>query len=204
MSNIQPAGVKRWNNFFNNLNWKNIFLKSFRTTIDCQLKWFQYRILHRILPTRRYLFLCNIIDSPQCSFCDREEETIHHLLWQCQVVTVFWRNLKTELVTACPHMNNFDFSEELVIFGVKENVQTDDAFDFILLLAKYFIYKSKFTKTLPPISVFKKYLEARVKIERYLYTKLDRCDKFHTTWQIYKKWVNYLSLKNCPQACLMI
>ena len=76
-SEALPAGARRWNEKFEDLNWKNIFKICFKTTIDTQLRRFQIRLVHRIL------FLRKIIDLPLCAMCSQEEETISHLLYGC-------------------------------------------------------------------------------------------------------------------------
>ena len=59
-SDALSAGVRKWNQKFDDLNWKNIYRKCFETTIDTQLRWFQVRLKHRILPTGEFLFLRKI------------------------------------------------------------------------------------------------------------------------------------------------
>eukprot|EP00916_Digyalum_oweni_P000719 GHVL01001367.1.p1 GENE.GHVL01001367.1~~GHVL01001367.1.p1 ORF type:complete len:211 (+),score=1.21 GHVL01001367.1:1032-1664(+) len=71
-----PAGMNRWSMYFYNLNWKQIFDKCFKTTKDTQLRWFQTRLLHRILGVASRLFVQKILDSPLCAFCKIENETI--------------------------------------------------------------------------------------------------------------------------------
>ena len=76
------------------------------------------RLLHMILPTGRYLFLQKIIDSPCCSFCKQDEETITHLLWGCTVIQSFWSNLQTLIKETCINCMHSELSEALVLFGV--------------------------------------------------------------------------------------
>ena len=124
-----PAAVNKWNKIHSYpLNWKKIFTKTRKTTLDTQLRWFQLRILHRILPTNKYLCMCRIVESACCSFRKQEEETISHLFWHCNIVQVFWAKLKTTLNESCE--KNFEriFIETLVLFGVKENVAADKSY----------------------------------------------------------------------------
>ena len=68
-----------------------------KATSEAKLRWFQFRIIHRILPTKRYLNVRKVIDSAECSFCGNEEETIEHLFWNCDIVTRFWNEFLTIL-----------------------------------------------------------------------------------------------------------
>ena len=63
-----PTAVLKWNLSFTNLNWTLIFSKCFKISKDTKLQWFQARTLHRILPTNRYLNICKIAETHDCTF----------------------------------------------------------------------------------------------------------------------------------------
>ena len=84
-----PKSVCKWNQLFAELNWGEIFCKPILTTNDTQLRWFQFRILHRLLPTGRYLYLRHLTETPMCDFCSHEEETLLRLFWECPAVQSF-------------------------------------------------------------------------------------------------------------------
>ena len=65
-----------------------------KCTPSTDLRWMQYRIIHRLLPTKLFLFKIKYIDSPKCSFCNESDETIYHMLWECGRVEIIWRELK--------------------------------------------------------------------------------------------------------------
>ena len=72
------ASVLKWNVKFEvPLHWKKIFLKCKQTTIDTQLRWFQLQLLHRTIPTNKYLLLGKIYDSALCPFCRHEVIASH-------------------------------------------------------------------------------------------------------------------------------
>ena len=48
--------VAKWNNTFLDLDWPAIYSSLKNSTSDTRLKWFQYRILHRVLTTNDYLY----------------------------------------------------------------------------------------------------------------------------------------------------
>jgi hypothetical protein len=149
-----PCGIRKWNNIFAQLNWKNILHVCHKTTRDCQLKWFQLRLIYRILPTNRYLFFRKVVDSQACSFCGSENETIVHLLWHCRYVENFWKEFEDLLIRNCECMLHFHFNEELVLFGVSEHIYTDNVLDLIILLAKYYIYQCKLKCVKPSVTFF--------------------------------------------------
>ena len=105
--------VKKWNEKFDNLHWTNIYFKCYKTTNDSKLKWFQLRLLYRILPTNRYLNLMNIKEHDTCKFCDTHRETIEHLFWDCNVVTDFWNELYNRYIKDLPHIHTLRLSKEI-------------------------------------------------------------------------------------------
>ena len=146
--NFLAKNLVKWNLIFNNIQWKNVFEKCQKTTIDCKLRWLQYRIIYRVVPTNRYLFIRKIKDESICEMCRKDEEDLKHMFYSCEFVSKFWDDLRKLLVDNCNHIVNLTLSEELVFFGTKENMYTDSVFDLILLLAKYYIYSLKLTVNL--------------------------------------------------------
>ena len=183
-----PTSTVKWNNLFPNINWKVIFKKCNLTTKDTQLLWFQFRVLHRILPTERYLHICKIKESPNCRRCG-EEESIIHLLYDCEFAQRFWVNLGNALRNNCHNCARLSFSLELVIFGSKNNFITDKGFDFILLLAKFYVYKCKFLDTPPNLRIFLGELRFRLKIERTIAIRNNRGNRFNLDWYPYRDFV---------------
>ena len=78
-----------------------------------------------------------------CEFCGSHSETIHHLLWKCQKVKLFWNELTRMINARCNHSHNFKVDENLILFGFSDTIKTDKVCNFILLLAKFYIYRSK-------------------------------------------------------------
>ena len=179
---ILPTATFKWNRIFPNLNWKTIFIKCFKTTIDTQLQWFQARIIHRILPTRRYLNMCKIVNSPQCLFCLNNEETLIHLFWECNVVKKFWQDLENMLRNKCINSARFSFSLELVIFGTSSFIKTDKVIEFIILFAKFYIYKCRFQDSTPNHLTYMINLKHRYLTEKLLAIRCNKYSIFQRSW----------------------
>ena len=188
--NFNHASIVKWNSIFDNLNWQKIFDKCHKTTKDCTLRWFQMKILYRILPTNRFLWLRNIKESNHCTFCEVEEETLCHLLFTCNHVQRFWNDLRDFLIIKCPCIINLAFTEELVLFGCKPNMYTDMIFDLILLNAKYFIFVNKCKDSIPTLNGFKHILKNIYQIEKGSCTNPKQFDQFKRNWFQYDRLVN--------------
>ncbi len=154
---LLPKAVAKWNNTFLDLDWPAIYSSLKNSTSDTRLKWFQYRILHRVLTTNDYLYKRKVIDSDRCTFCKTEKETISHLLWDCTYTETFWKHVLEWITKNTPHVRSLNITEQLVIFGVKVDVTTDKVLDLIMLMAKYYIFRCRCLKTIPNF-VFRKKL----------------------------------------------
>ena len=64
--------------------WRQLFRICFKTIQDPYFKWFQYRIMHRILGTQIILHIMGVADSNKCLLCrSTSEETLLHLFFSC-------------------------------------------------------------------------------------------------------------------------
>ena len=70
---------KEEGNNFTDFEWNQIFQLPFKTTLETKLQWLQFQILHRIVPTNLYFSKLKLIDTPSCTYCNNDIETIYHL-----------------------------------------------------------------------------------------------------------------------------
>ena len=181
----EPNCCKNWEQrMMIQTTWKNIF-KKIKKIKDTKLKWFQIRVVHRILGTNTMLQSMGLENSNSCSFCGRAKENILHLLWSCNFVQQFWTSFQNALVDKCPHATLFKFNEHLAIFGCDKSTVTDDVLDLMILLAKTFIYKCRMNKELPVYEVFLSTLRNRYDTESYIAGTQMRSHAFHLMWQLY-------------------
>ena len=182
----QATAVVQWNKKYLELDWDKIFMKCSKVTNDTKLRWFQARLIHRILPTNRFLFLCKIKESPLCTFCNTEEETLRHLFWDCPMVAQLWKKFEKIIHENCETCAHLKFSEKLIIFGAVKNVSTDKVMDFLIVLGKIFIYKCKFKNICPTIEGFLSFLKLRYSDEQYT-SRIYLCeDNFFKKWKPYE------------------
>ena len=181
----KPTATYKWNRVFENIEWNKVYNRIYITTKDVQLRWFQYRVINRIIPTERYLYITKIKEDPICSFCHEEEQNICHLFFECDIVFNFWMKLERLFKEKCIHCNNISLDKELVILGYKKNFISDTVFDFILLLAKFYIYKMKLDEKFPTLENFINYLKKRYILEKYV-ASIENNANFDHMWRLYK------------------
>ena len=61
------------------LDWHDIYKLPFNVLIDTKSREFQYRILNRYLTTNSFHKI-GLANSPLCTFCKQESESLEHLL----------------------------------------------------------------------------------------------------------------------------
>ena len=144
------TGFNKWNDKLqiSLKQWVEIFTNLKQTTKDTKLHWIQFRITHHILTTNRSVAKFNKDQNHLCQFCNVHSETIHHLFWGCDKVKSFWKDIASIFNRRCTHAHNFSFDETLVIFGQSTDIQTDAICDLIILMAKFYIYRSKVQNTI--------------------------------------------------------
>jgi hypothetical protein len=73
--------------------WSKVYSLPFSITLDNNLRYFLYIILHRILNTNVFLNIIEIRDDDVCSVCN--SETLILLFVECIHVSDLWLKLKT-------------------------------------------------------------------------------------------------------------
>ena len=119
------------------INWEKVYSLPFRTTLDSKLREFQYKILNNIVFTNDKLFRFGLSQSPNCTFCNEEPESIEHLLSRCKVSSEFWKEVLSWLKE-----NNIiieSLNEIGLFLGNFEKTEDFLIINHILLLGKYYI-----------------------------------------------------------------
>ena len=82
----------------------------------------------------------------------------------------------------CTHAHNFKIDEKLAIFGQSIQIKTDYICEFIVLMAKFYIYRSKVQDTVLNSKLFLKELYNRYCIEKEIHKN---SMTFKTSWLPY-------------------
>ena len=179
----KPTSQSKWENIYNieDDTWNTIYCSPFKLNIGTKLQWFQTKINHRILPTRKFLHTIKYIQNPNCHFCN-QEETISHMLWSCQetqsLIRDFSRWLRIKNI-------NLTFTEELFIFNIGNTYSTADLHIFIIM--KNYIFISKRQNQPLSMTALKNRINYFFKLGQYTATKNNDLYNFEHKWQKYKE-----------------
>ncbi len=74
---------RKWENILGhqleNNEWEHIFVLPNKTTLDATLRTFQYKTIHRVLPSNNLLHTYTIRAEPWCDDCNNTPETSLYL-----------------------------------------------------------------------------------------------------------------------------
>ena len=135
---------------------KNVYLLSRRCTKDTQLIEFQFKTLHRYLPTNSLLFVMGKVASNKCTFCGLYSESIMHLLFECNDVRNLWYQIETTLQRI--FHSPFSLTCFDVIFGYNVKKSESLPVNLIILYVKYFIWKQRCLLLMPNYGLLKAYV----------------------------------------------
>jgi hypothetical protein len=161
---------------------KLAYVLPYRVTKLTTLQALQYKILNKIINCNYWLHKIQIIESPKCRYCQKDE-TIEHIFFCCAVTRQFWwyAFLTWWKVAGNNYPNILD--EKDVILGFNLGNKLDNALNCCILIAKKMIYEQKnFHKRQPNIYTFHCDLKSTIEMERQISMKNDKLSEFQEYW----------------------
>ena len=80
-----------------------------------KLKWFQIKLVHRIIATNVVLMHMGIENNITCFFCPQDRDSINHIFWSCTYVRSFWEQFQTVLNAGCSNATSDTLNENIVV-----------------------------------------------------------------------------------------
>ena len=145
-----PSAQKRFQDQFPDVqfDWNEIYLLSFKVSLEMKVREFQYKVLNNIVFTNEKVFKMSKIDLPQCTFCRNEIESLDHLFYSWEITGSLW-------VALCSWLMECNFKlEPLSVVNVWKNqitfklylnalsFKSVPSFSLFLLFCYLFIYLS--------------------------------------------------------------
>ena len=182
---VKQNYLRKWelelNKTYSNKQWSIFFLLPLKCTIDVKLRWFQFRIIHKILGVNSFLAKIGIKDSNLCTFCKVKEETIKHVFCDCPYVSQLWIKLfqwikdKTKVSIV---MDN-----QIQLFGILDLEAR--ALNLLILVCRFYIYKTKMEQGVLQFALLKKQLQKYKTLEKYISTKNSKEETFNQKWNAF-------------------
>lgn len=179
---IRPTALNKWAEVFHieDIDWSCIFIQCYISSRETKLQTLQYKIIHRIFPCQKWLYIHKVVDSPKCQFCEDLDDIIHYFT-SCRRVIDFWNNLQSwwnnlsEYTIIC--------TPKHILFGMYYDNEYYAAINHVILLAKSYIYNCNLHQK--PMCFFNFLIELKknLDIEENICTKRNTSPLFDKRWK---------------------
>ena len=165
----EPTGIKNWKEKFPNIftDWRCKFANIYQITKDNKLRQFLFKILHRVIVTKRELKKFNITGDDQCNLCSKTDSILHTFLECDETISMYSNTLKwfNDI-----HNLNVNPSIEQIVFNWTNEITQITSIqkrrlDLLLLVVKHYIYTCKIFFKNPNISELKSKIKLQWQIE---------------------------------------
>jgi len=133
--------------------WQVYYLMCVNLKITNKAKENQYKILHDYVATNKLLYKIKVLDSPRCNFCELYTQDTCHLFVECMDVKNFWFGLNEWLHSEFNETVSLDAKD--ILFG---NIGASDWQNVIVMYAKLYIMKCKYSSIKPRCDLFRMWL----------------------------------------------
>ena len=148
-----------------NADWRNVFQAANTCTTSSKLIDFNFRFLHRRLPTNSYLQKIGVKEDGKCTFCHDEKEDLTHLFWKCQKTKNFWDNFSIWL-QSCQILQPGSYLDMTTALGLTPDSSSFKLhINFCCLIAKNFIWICRSKECFPIHNNFLFYLRHIYQLE---------------------------------------
>ena len=145
-----------------NINWTDAYLLAKKCTKSTKLIEFQFKFLHRRVPTNSFLFRVGLQGDENCSFCHTSSESLIHLFWSCHKTSHFW-NKVTEWLKNLNLLRRDYTLTNITALGLRPNISFCTSYQLLFSLSTVWLAKTK--EDHPNITHFICTLKSQYKIE---------------------------------------
>ena len=120
------------------IDWRHVLNFKLKKIKENQVKQFNFKLLHSVLPFKDNLFKWKIAPDIVCKYCNKPESLLHILLKCCQVI-VFWKRIHSLVLNLFKHDISID--EQLIVIGINTDDSEFMLINVLIIYAQYAIYK---------------------------------------------------------------
>ena len=151
----EPTGITKWKERFPNIfiDWKSNFARIYQITKDNKLRQFLFKILHKVIITKKELKKFNIATDDLCNLCSRTDSILHTFL-ECDPSISIYLNIIKWFNDV--HKLNVNLSAEQILFNLTDEIASLSSIqkrrlDLLLLFVKHYVYSCKISSKNPSI-----------------------------------------------------
>ena len=164
-------------------NLKQYYLLPFRYIKQTKIQSMQYKIIHGIYACNLKLFHWKIKPSNLCSYCNEVDNTVHHF-YTCKEMALFWHTFHNWWSNICKKCIICKPLTPLqVLLGVTEQICHKTQLNYLILLAKWYIFRTKYLEKQCFFVEFLTDIKNNLETEKVIYYKNNQIIKFIEMWQ---------------------
>ena len=145
-----------------------------------KLQDFQFRLLHYALVTNKDLKIWGLRENDDCNLCNLHQETIEHLMLECQYSRTLWEDLLAFIREKSGVYISFTDKEK--IFCVTD-CQYAHFFNLVFMILKQYLYACRCLGKLTHV-MFQNIVDAK-ETEKCIYIKNNRVQINERKWGSY-------------------
>ena len=177
---IPPTNENKVLNYgFTKENIHDVYLLPFLVTDETKLIAFQYKIIHNILPCRSSLFRAGLVDDDICPLCKLEKQSLVHMLYNCSESLLFWEKFTQWWQEK--FSETIVLSVDAILFGWHQNANNKRVLNYILIIAKYYIFTTSVCDNKLSFDCFLLRLNSKLDVLRTIAIKNKSLNKFEIT-----------------------
>ena len=154
----------------NDIHWKNYFTQIKFMCKENKLKEFYFKLIHRILVSKKELHLFGVSNNSNCTYCG-QPDSISHTFIECHLSKKFFQNVLQHFNKE--NATSFTQSDEELLFGKFLNTIGQlqrspllKKLNYCMLLAKYYLYNRKLNQVEPRLNEFNNRLNLTYRVEK--------------------------------------
>ena len=154
----------------NDILWKNYFKQIKFMCKENKLKEFYFKLVHRILVSKKELHLFGVSNNSNCTYCG-QPDSISHTFVGCHHSKTFFQNVLQHFNVE--NATSFTLSDKELLFGKFFNTIDQlqrspllKKLNYCMLLAKYYLYNQKLNQIEPELNEFKNRLNFQYRVEK--------------------------------------
>jgi len=154
----------------NDILWKNYFKQIKFMCKENKLKEFYFKLVHRILVSKKELHLFGVSNNSNCTYCG-QPDSISHTFVGCHHSKTFFQNVLQHFNVE--NATSFTLSDKELLFGKSFNTIDQlqrspllKKLNYCMLLAKYYLYNQKLNQIEPELNEFKNRLNFQYCVEK--------------------------------------
>ena len=142
MKRTKPLFCIYWQAYFalpEDFIWNDVLLFKLKQISVNTIKQFNFRLLHRILPSKDNLFKWKILNENKCDVCNCVNTTLHMLL-RCKAIKILWKIIENIIFHMYKIIVRID--EKVIIIGVQNFANENWCINFIINITEFVIYRN--------------------------------------------------------------